>query len=1247
MPFATKPIQKVIYFSDYNYLFIIRDLFTYQHLVKGKYLFLFVFYCNSIFSQTSYHISIAQGLSTNQLTVLTKDSKNNMWFGSYNGLHKHEGTSIKVYNKSEKDSTSLSSKEVHAVFVDRLGFVWAGTTGGLDKLDPVTGTIYHYKIKDTGKPDEQIGYIISIFQDDKDAIWAVTEAGIFVVDYITGKYYRVKDDDKTGQSIPNNGILYKGTVKTKAGIWMFAAGYMVFYDFKSRQFIHQYNNPGNKTIFKLREGNSFSTASEMCADKANNLYFIFNNSVLMKYNIVTNKLDSFHFVFPANAWNCCYSLAADYKGNIWLGFRYGGLLYFNHLSQQFTAIRYNGVNSLIQSDYVYSLGEDYLKRMWVTTNSGIFIINYYDSIVQQKYLSDKQEFININYSAALISQDDEGNIYAPFYAGGLFKYNVFNVSNKYYAVTNAIHKRYGYVYTGEKNKAYINTNTSMMMVNILANTLKLTTPKAKMYQLLSLTPAAVSWVFKYNDNAVYFKKSNGIIYYYDGSDSMKQIISQGFSKQACASTNSPFLYYLTNNGDIAKRNLISLKTDTFPLYKKLQALNFAYANTRDIADDGMGNIWVTSQNGLIKYNLQSKQVFVFTTADGLLHDFSFTLCVDSKKRLWVGSMGGINLYDALKNTFINVFPEAPDKQSNYFGSSLEAKDGHIYFLFDAKLVNVNPDAFLSQTPAERILQINEVQVNGKSVNASTNILANLNYWQNRIYFRFGLLEFAEPGKVKYQYWLEGLDTNWVGLGNSNELTFNALPSGKYKLHIKGTDVYGNKVKKDLTILFNIKLPFWKQWWFIACCALLFAGTLFIIVRWRERNYKTIESGKTKLQQLAAENYKTQFESEQIRSFFTTSLLNKNDVDDVLWDVAKNLISKVGFVDCMIYLWNDDKTKMIQKAGYGPKGSLEELKKKHFDVLPGQGVVGAVIQSGEAILIPDTTIDQRYRVDDLKRMSELCVPIKYNELLIGVIDSEHHEKNFFTQQHFKVLSTIATLVASKINSIESEQRLRQQKTQLADINDRLAEVQLAALRGQMNPHFIFNALNSIKKFVIANEPVNAEKYLDKFSKLIRSILDNSRSGMVTVEKELQLLHLYLDLEQLRFGTKLTYSIVVDEKIHPADIEIPSMIVQPFVENAMLHGIMHRTNGGKVNISFKLHTEWLEIIIEDNGVGRTKSAAYKNNNSESHHSIGIEIATKRLEALKKNDATPAGINIVDLFDGTGEGSGTKVIIEIPIY
>ncbi|MEO6732821.1 MAG: two-component regulator propeller domain-containing protein [Ferruginibacter sp.] len=130
---------------------IIKNLRTYYSCCKRKHLFLLllpsVFYCCSVTAQTSYHLSTSHGLTTNQLTVLIKDRQNNMWFGSYSGLYKNEGTSIKVYTKSGSGALSLSSREMHAVFEDRLGFIWVGTTGGLDKLDPKTGAILHYELK--------------------------------------------------------------------------------------------------------------------------------------------------------------------------------------------------------------------------------------------------------------------------------------------------------------------------------------------------------------------------------------------------------------------------------------------------------------------------------------------------------------------------------------------------------------------------------------------------------------------------------------------------------------------------------------------------------------------------------------------------------------------------------------------------------------------------------------------------------------------------------------------------------------------------------------------------------------------------------------------------------------------------------------------------------------------------------------------------------------------------------------------
>src|SRR5580765_5331626 len=124
--------------------------------------------------------------------------------------------------------------------------------------------------------------------------------------------------------------------------------------------------------------------------------------------------------------------------------------------------------------------------------------------------------------------------------------------------------------------------------------------------------------------------------------------------------------------------------------------------------------------------------------------------------------------------------------------------------------------------------------------------------------------------------------------------------------------------------------------------------IYLFIRWRERNIKAIEAEKLKVQQLNADQYKSKLEMERIINYFSSTLIDKNTVDEVLWDVAKNLIGRLGFVDCMMYLWNEDKTKMIQKAGFGPKGSIEGIREQPFDVVAGQGIVGHVMQTKEPL-----------------------------------------------------------------------------------------------------------------------------------------------------------------------------------------------------------------------------------------------------------------------------------------------------------
>ncbi len=203
----------------------------------------------------------------------------------------------------------------------------------------------------------------------------------------------------------------------------------------------------------------------------------------------------------------------------------------------------------------------------------------------------------------------------------------------------------------------------------------------------------------------------------------------------------------------------------------------------------------------------------------------------------------------------------------------------------------------------------------------------------------------------------------------------------------------------------------------------------------------------------------------------------------------------------------------------------------------------------------------------------------------------------------------------------------------------------ALRAQMNPHFIFNSLNSIQKYILQNQSQEAYDYLAKFSKLIRQVLMNSERSDITIKDEKVLLELYVELEQRRFKNRFDYSIICSA-IVPLNFKIPIMLVQPFVENAIWHGLMNlnRTKHGLLTIDFELEQDNLKIQIKDNGIGR-EAAALKRKDSE-YRSVGMMFTQKRLELLKESGNINAKIEIIDLKDENGNANGTSVEIKFPL-
>jgi ligand-binding sensor domain-containing protein/two-component sensor histidine kinase len=252
--------------------------------------------------------------------------------------------------------------------------------------------------------------------------------------------------------------------------------------------------------------------------------------------------------------------------------------------------------------------------------------------------------------------------------------------------------------------------------------------------------------------------------------------------------------------------------------------------------------------------------------------------------------------------------------------------------------------------------------------------------------------------------------------------------------------------------------------------------------------------------------------------------------------------------------------------------------------------------------------------------------------------------FWKTLWFRILA--AALVAGLLYFI-FKRRLQAVRAKAA-IRQQMAELEGKALRAQMNPHFIFNSLNAIQKLIVVQDMEASYNYLSKFSKLLRLVLDNSDKNTISLSQELEMNKLYLELESLRFKNSFRYHIELNQHTDADSILIPSLLLQPFIENAIWHGLMHKEGEKKLSIKFTEDNNHITCTIEDNGIGREKSAAIKAQKigAQYFNSKGTQLSQQRINLLRTSDGELASVEFVDLKNEVQEPAGTRVIIQIPL-
>ena len=347
---------------------------------------------------------------------------------------------------------------------------------------------------------------------------------------------------------------------------------------------------------------------------------------------------------------------------------------------------------------------------------------------------------------------------------------------------------------------------------------------------------------------------------------------------------------------------------------------------------------------------------------------------------------------------------------------------------------------------------------------------------------------------------------------------------------------------------------------------------------------------------------------------------------------------------------------------------------------------ALVYSGEALTIAKKgKVKQAVMVEYnllstiYKSLNRVDSAFAWQQQFIALKDSLENSRILWRLNNYKMQSDYATKV-NRISALDEENRLKEENLRretftkwilvaccltllalgyflyrnlsLKTKNEKLAfvqkntELEMKVLRAQMNPHFIFNSLNSINKFILESEKSKASEYLVKFSKLIRLILQNSQVPLIPMETELQSLKLYLELEALRFNYHFDYKISIPPDLEISSLKVPPLLLQPYAENAIWHGLMQKSAKGKLDIEVNSENNYVYIKICDDGIGRANSAKMNRTSDGIHKSMGLQITKERIALFDRLTREGSFVNILDLVDNHGEPAGTEVTIKIPM-
>jgi ligand-binding sensor domain-containing protein len=645
--------------------------------------------------------------------------------------------------------------------------------------------------------------------------------------------------------------------------------------------------------------------------------------------------------------------------------------------------------------------------------------------------------------------------------------------------------------------------------------------------------------------------------------------------------------------------------------------------------DEEGRLYMGSQNGLFissigedsKYEIESK----------LLEGRILSIDKDNSGSMWIATENILYNYDP-KTQRIEEFGHEHGFTGGGFRmhASFKDKDGRLYYGMNTGMCFFDP-VEVSKNEVELNPYITGIIENNNKKLISGDEQIHLPSQENNIGVYYQNIDIWNTHSVQYQYSVSNGNEEWIP-AITNPILIQNIKSGSYKVRLRAS-LDGEKwVTSANEIDLQIAYQWWRSWWFYGIALLLSAVVLYFAFRFFLR--------------LKAEKQEEMKYDESLK-FFSFSMHKYADIDNEFWDVILECIRQLDIDASAIYLLDKEKTHLLRQAVKVNSEKHEDYLKHQVFIPIGEGVIGSAAQERKSSVISDLSLEKTEFEHKSIRQSKICVPILSSDEILGVIDCEHRSKDYFNERRLSFISAIATIVATKIEAYNAEQERKEAEISLSNNLKKVSQLEMKSLRSQMNPHFMFNSLNSINNFIVKNDQENASDYLTNFAQLMRIILENSRQDWVSLESELKALRLYIDMEKLRFENLFYYHESISDKINLMTTLIPPMLIQPYIENAIWHGLLPKTSDQcNLKLSLDLKGEYLHITIDDDGIGAKVSKRNKSNFNISKKSFGMKIIAERLDIINEIYNLDANVQMFDKSDISDSETGTKVILSMKI-